>query len=121
MIKKAKKKASGKSSKAIKEQKEMILIAEGGVKMLFALSAEGNKVNALFISNWMESWIASLVEVGMKKNQVIQVFQSWQEDFESNNGSIDEHLNRIFNPKIRPLKKKDSNLFGRLADAWTGE
>lgn len=121
MIKKVKKKAVDKSPKAVKERAEMLLIAEGGVKMLFALSVEGNKANAQFISNWMESWIASLVEVGFNKQQVSKTFLSWQADFEANNDPIDEHLNRIFSPKMRPLKKKDPLLYDHLITKWIGE
>ena len=121
MITKAKKKAAGKTPKALKEQKEMILIAEGGVKMLFALATEGNKGNVQFISNWVESWIASLIEVGYTKKQVAKTFLSWQNDFEANNDPIDEHLNRIFSPKMRPLKKKDVALYDRLIDKWVAE
>ncbi len=118
MIKKAKKKTVNKSAKAVKERAEMLLIAEGGVKMLFALAVENNKANAQFISNWMESWIASLVEVGFNKQQVAKTFLSWQADFEANNDPIDEHLNRIFNPKIRPLSKKDVTLYDGLINKW---
>jgi hypothetical protein len=65
-------------------QRKLIAFADGSVKVLYALSQEGNTDNSNSIIEHMQRWLGALIDANMRRRYTVDYFYIWQQEIEGN-------------------------------------